>query len=126
MNNRNSIEWIKSIQCSLSEISNSLDDVYYRMRKECVDEIVGDLRNRDAQKNEMSNLYDQLEKSEQRRINWVKRKLPWYITAFNSIHSHEISLRGTSIFIGVSFGKSQDACCYIELTPRDIGWRNEV
>lgn len=126
MNNRNSIEWIRSIQCSLSELSNSLEDVYFKMRKECVDEIVGDIRRHELQKNEISNLYDELSKSEQRRIRLIKNRLPWHVTLFRTIRSYEISLRDTSIFIGVSFGKSQESCCYIEFTPKDMGWRNNV
>ena len=72
----------------------------------------------------MYNLYEQLSNSEQRRINYIKNRLPWYVTIFRTIHSYEISLRDTSIFIGVSFGKEHKACCYIELTPIDIGWKN--
>ena len=84
MDNRNSIERLKSIQLSLSELSNS----------------------------------------EQRRINYIKNRLPWYVTIFRTIPSYEISLRETSIFIGVSFGQERKARCYIELTPIDIGWKS--
>ena len=34
MDNRNSIERLKSIQLSLSELSNSLEETYFKMRQE--------------------------------------------------------------------------------------------
>lgn len=119
-----SIEMLQEIQCSLNEFSDSLEDMYYKIRKECMDEVVGSVRRYKTQKNEMLNLYKQLLKSEQRRISWIKSRLPWYITKFNNIRSYEISLRDTSIFIGVSFRKNTKSCCYIELTPKDIGWKD--
>lgn len=42
MKNRNSYEGLKSIQASLSELSKSLDEQYYKMRQECMDEIIED------------------------------------------------------------------------------------
>ena len=57
------------------------------------------------------------------RMTWIKKKLPWYIIKFCKITSTEISLRDTSIFIGVNFGKSCIPHCYIKITPKDIGWR---
>lgn len=54
-------------------------------------------------------------------MTWIKNKLPWYITKFCKISSTEISLRDTSILIGVNFGKSCRPNCYVEITPRDIG-----
>ena len=39
---RNSYERLKSIQTSLSELSNSLEEQYYKMRQECMDEIIED------------------------------------------------------------------------------------
>ena len=124
MDNRNSIERLKSIQLSLSELSNSLEETYFKMRQECKDEIIKDIKTHDTKKDEMRNLYEQLSNSEQRRINWIKNRLPWYVTIFRTIHSYEISLIDTSIFIGVSFGKEHKACCYIKLTPIDIGWKS--
>ena len=42
MKNRNSYERLKSIQASLSELSKSLDEQYYKMRQECINEIIED------------------------------------------------------------------------------------
>lgn len=61
--------------------------------------------------------------SDSMRMTWIKKKLPWYIIKFCKITSTEISLRDTSIFIGVNFGKSCIPHCYIKITPKDIGWR---
>ena len=97
MDNRNSIERLKSIQLSLSELSNSLEETYFKMRQECKDEIIKDIKTHDTKKNEMYNLYEQLSNSEQRRINYIKNRLPWYVTIFRTMHSYEISLRDTSI-----------------------------
>lgn len=123
MKNRNSYERLKSIQTSLSELSNSLEEQYCKMRQECMDEIIEDRKEYVTKKNEMYSLYEKILNSDSMRMTWIKNKLPWYITKFCKISSTEISLRDTSIFIGVNFGKSQLPNCYIEITPRDIGWR---
>ena len=65
MDNRNSIERLKSIQLSLSELSNSLEETYFKMRQECKNEIIKDIKTHDTKKNEMYNLYEQLSNSEQ-------------------------------------------------------------
>lgn len=119
----NSYERLKSIQRSLMGLSNSLEEQYDKMRQECVDEIVGDIRNHITQKNEMAALYDKILNSNTMRMIWIKNKLPWYITRFFKITSTDMMLKDTSIFIGVNFGKSSKANCYIEITPFDIGWK---
>lgn len=123
MKNRNSYERLKSIQTSLSELSNSLEENYYKMYQECMDEITEDKKEYATKKNEMYLLYEKISKNNSMRMTWIKNKLPWYITKFCKISSTEISLRDTSIFIGVNFGKSCKPNCYVEITPRDIGWR---
>lgn len=123
MKNRNSYERLKSIQTSLSELSNSLEENYYKMCQECMDEITEDKREYETKKNEMYSLYEKISDSDSMRMTWIKNKLPWYIIKFCKITSTEISLRDTSIFIGVNFGKSCIPHCYIEITPKDIGWR---
>lgn len=122
MKNRNSYERLKSIQTSLSELSKSLDEQYCKMRQECMDEIIEDRKEHVTKKNEMSSLYEKISENNTMRMTWIKNKLPWYITKFYKISSTEMSLRGTSIFIGVNFGKSCEPNCYVEITPRDIGW----
>lgn len=119
----NSIERMQSIQRSLLELSDSIEKMYYKMRKELMDEIINDKRNYAVQKNEMLNLYNKLSESRTMKLRWIKNKLPWYITAFHKINSYEISLRGTSIFIGVCFGDRHESSCYVEITPKDIGWK---
>lgn len=119
----NSIEKMQSIQRSLLGLSDSIEDMYYKMRKELMDEIIDDKRKCIVQKNEMSNLYNKLSESHTMKQRWIKNKLPWYITAFHKINSYEISLRGTSIFIGVCFGNNHESSCYVEITPKDIGWK---
>lgn len=123
MKNRNSYERLKSIQTSLSELSNSLEENYYKMCQECMDEITEDKREYETKKNEMYSLYEKISDSDSMRMTWIKNKLPWYIIKFCKITSTEISLRDTSIFIGVNFGKSCILHCYIEITPKDIGWK---
>lgn len=122
MKNRNSYERLKSIQTSLSELSKSLDEQYCKMRQECMDEIIEDRKEYVTKKNEMYSLYEKISESNSMRITMIKNKLPWYIAKFCKISSTEMSLRGTSIFIGVNFGKSCEPNCYVEITPRDIGW----
>lgn len=122
MKNRNSYERLKSIQTSLSELSKSLDEQYCKMRQECMDEIIEDRKEHVIKKNEMYSLYEKISESNSMRITLIKNKLPWYIAKFCKISSTEMSLRGTSIFIGVNFGKSCEPNCYVEITPRDIGW----
>lgn len=78
----NSYERLKSIQRSLIELSNSLEEQYDKMKQECVDEIVGYIRNHETQKNEMAALYDKILNSDTMRMTWIKNKLPWYITRF--------------------------------------------
>lgn len=121
MKNRNSYERLKSIQTSLSELSKSLDEQYCKMRQECMDEIIEDRKEHVTKKNEMYSLYEKISESNSMRITLIKNKLPWYIAKFCKISSTEMSLRGTSIFIGVNFGKSCEPNCYVEITPRDIG-----
>lgn len=123
MKNRNSYERLKSIQTSLSELSKSLDEQYRKMRQECMDEIIEDKKEYVTKKNEMYSLYEKISESDSMRMTWIKNKLPWYITRFCKITSTEMSLRDTSIFIGVNFGKSCRPNCYVEITPKDIGWR---
>lgn len=123
MKNRNSYERLKSIRTSLSELSNSLGELYYETRQECMDEIIEDRKEYVTQKNEMYSLYEKILNSDSMRMAWIMNKLPWYITKFCKISSTEISLRDTSIFIGVNFSKSCKPNCYIEITPQDIGWR---
>ena len=122
MKNRNSYERLKRIQTSLSELSKNLDEQYCKMRQECMDEIIEDKKEHVIKKNEMCSLYEKISESNSMRMTWIKNKLPWYITKFCKISSTEMSLRGTSIFIGVNFGKSCEPNCYVEITPRDIGW----
>lgn len=122
MKNRNSYERLKNIQTSLSELSKSLDEQYCKMRQECMDEIIEDRKEHVTKKNEMYSLYEKISESNSMRITLIKNKLPWYIAKFCKISSTEMSLRGTSIFIGVNFGKSCEPNCYVEITPRDIGW----
>ena len=122
MKNRNSYERLKSIQTSLAELSKSLDEQYCKMRQECMDEIIEDRKEHVTKKNEMYSLYKKISESNSMRITLIKNKLPWYIAKFCKISSTEMSLRGTSIFIGVNFGKSCEPNCYVEITPRDIGW----
>lgn len=121
--NNNSIERMQSIQQSLRGLSDSIEDMYYKMRKELMDEIINDKQKYAGQKNEMSDLYDELSESQAMRLRWIKNKLPWYITAFHKVDSYEVSLLGTSVFIGVCFGSSHESSCYIEITPKDIGWK---
>lgn len=123
MKNRNSYERLKNIQISLSALSNSLEEQYYKMRQECMNEIIEDRKEYATKKNEMYSLYEKISDSNSMRMTWIKNKLPWYITRFCKITSTEISLRDTSIFIGVNFGKSCKPNCYIEITPMDIGWK---
>lgn len=120
---RNSYERLKSIQTSLTELSNSLEEQYCKMYQECRDEIINDRRKYETKKNEMYSLYEKILDSDSMRMTWIKNKLPWYITRFCKITSTEMSLIDTSIFIGVNFGKSCKPNCYVEITPRDIGWR---
>lgn len=118
-----SYEQLKNIQEQLTSLSDSLENMYGAMRNECIKEIVDDKQKYVTQKNEMYSLYEKLENNTSMRMTWIKNKLPWYIIKFCKISSTEISLRGTSIFIGVNFGKSCIAHCYIEITPKDIGWK---
>ena len=120
---RNSYERLKSIQRSLIELGNSLEEQYTLMRKECLYEIVDDVREHATQHSEMRALYNKIANDSNMRMTWIRNKLPWYITYFFKISSTEIILKDTSIFIGVNFGKSKKANCYIEITPFDIGWR---
>lgn len=121
--NTDSYERLKSIQASLSELSKSLDEQYCKMRQECMNEIIKDRKEYVTKKNEMYSLYEKISESNSMRMTWIKNKLPWYITKFCKISSTEMSLRDTSIFIGVNFGKSCRPSCYVEITPRDIGWK---
>lgn len=118
-----SYEQLKNIQEQLTSLSDSLENMYGAMRNECIKEIVDDKEKYVTQKNEMYSLYEKLENNTSMRMTWIKNKLPWYIIKFCKISSTEISLRGTSIFIGVNFGKSCIPHCYIEITPKDIGWK---
>lgn len=118
-----SYEQLKNIQEQLTSLSDSLENMYGAMRNECIKEIVDDKQKYVTQKNEMYSLYEKLENNISMRMTWIKNKLPWYIIKFCKISSTEISLRGTSIFIGVNFGKSCIPHCYIEITPKDIGWK---
>ena len=118
-----SYEQLKNIQDQLTSLSDSLENMYGAMRNECIKEIVDDKQKYVTQKNEMYSLYEKLENNTSMRMTWIKNKLPWYIIKFCKISSTEISLRGTSIFIGVNFGKSCIPHCYIEITPKDIGWK---
>ena len=118
-----SYEQLKNIQEQLTSLSDSLENMYGAMRNECIKEIVDDKQKYVTQKNEMYSLYEKLENNTSMRMTWIKNKLPWYIIKFCKISSTEISLRGTSIFIGVDFGKSCIPHCYIEITPKDIGWK---
>lgn len=118
-----SYEQLKNIQEQLTSLSDSLENMYGAMRNECIKEIVDDKQKYVTQKNEMYSLYEKLENNTSMRMTWIKNKLPWYIIKFCKISSTEISLRDTSIFIGVNFGKSCIPHCYIEITPKDIGWK---
>lgn len=120
---KNSYEHLKSIQKSLIELGNSLEEQYILIKKECMDEVIDKVREHETQHSEMSALYNKIENDYMMRMAWIRNKLPWYITCFFKITSTEMILKGTSIFIGVNFGKSCRSHCYIEITPKDIGWR---
>ncbi len=119
----NSYEELKNTQDILFSLADNLGNIYQSMKNECMKELVDDKINHVTQKNEMYTLFKKLENNMSMRMTWIKNKLPWYITKFHKITSTEISLRDTSIFIGVNFGKSKYAQCYIEITPSDIGWK---
>ena len=118
-----SYEQLKNIQEQLTSLSDSLENMYGAMRNECIKESVDDKQKYVTQKDEMYSLDEKLENNTSMRMTWIKNKLPWYIIKFCKISSTEISLRGTSIFIGVNFGKSCIPHCYIEITPKDIWWK---
>ena len=118
----NSYEQLKNTQDSLFALADSLENMYHSMKNECMKELVDDKQIHITQKNEMYALYEKLENNMSMRMIWIKNKLPWYLTKFFKVSSTEIELRDTNIFIGVNFGKSQLAHCYIKITPRDIGW----
>lgn len=121
--NRDSYERLKSIRRSLSALSKDLDEQYSKMRQECMEEINKDRKEYIVKKTEMYSLYKKLEEHYSMRMTWIKNKLPWYITKFHKISSTEMFFKDITIFIGVNFGKSQKANCYIQITPIDIGWK---
>ena len=69
---------------------------------------------------EMYSLYKELEGNTKLRMAWIKKKLPWYIIGLCKVASNEIRYQNAVIFVGVNFGNSAKANCYIEITPRDI------
>ena len=73
---RNSYERLKSIQTSLTELSNSLEEQYCEMYQECRDEIINNRREYETKKNEMYALYEQISDSDSMRMTWIKKKLP--------------------------------------------------
>lgn len=64
---RNSYERLKSIQTSLTELSNSLEEQYCEMYQECRDEIINDRREYETKKNEMYALSGNIEGIEELR-----------------------------------------------------------
>ena len=122
---KNSFERLENIQNQLSKLSNNLEEEYWLIRKECMEELEKDQKDKIIQKNEMYLLYQKLENNMPMRLRWVNNKLPWYITKFLKITSTEISLVNDSIYIGVNFGKCVFANCYVKITPSDIGWHEK-
>lgn len=120
MKEQKSYEQLKSIQASLYELSDNLEKQYYKMRQECIKEITGERKEQIEKQDEMYLLYKRIEDNFDLRMEVIKMKLPWYITKFCKITSNEISLKNTSIYIGVNFGKYQLANCFVEITPKDI------
>lgn len=120
MKEQKSYEQLKSIQASLYELSDNLEKQYYKMRQECIKEITEERKEQIEKQDEMYSLYKRIEDNFDLRMEVIKMKLPWYITKFCKITSNEISLKNTSIYIGVNFGKSQLANCFVEITPKDI------
>lgn len=116
-------EQLNNIQEQLTSLSDGIKNMYVAMKNECMREIIDDKQKYVTQKNEMYSLYEKLESNMSMRMTWIKNKLPWYITKFCKISSMEIELINNNIFIGVNFGKSKSANCYIKITPRDIGWK---
>lgn len=118
----NSYEHMKNIQSSLNYFSGSLEDLYHELKAECEEENKKNIQDQITQRNEMNRLFEMLQHNYDMRLTWIKNKLPWYITRFHKISSNEILIINGIIFIGVAFGKSTDASCYIKITPKDIGW----
>lgn len=117
----NSYSKMKNIQENLFSLAANFEDMYNDMVKECKTDFKTIEMERDAKVDAMHDLYDELWDNLSMRISWIKKKLPWYITKFCKISSTEMQIRGAIIYIGVNFGKSKYANCYIQITPKDIG-----
>ena len=68
-------------------------------------------------KNELYDIYDQL--TEEDRIHFIKKKLPWHMTIFRTINCYSYGLRDTTIYLGVTVGKKREAC-YVTLGLEDF------
>ena len=53
-------------------------------------------------------------------MEWVKKKLPWYITLFHRIKVTEISLIGLKVYMGIVMGNSTQETCFVKITAEDI------
>lgn len=78
------------------------------------------LKDREIQNDKMLVLYNKLLNNEEMRLTWIKKKMPWYIIEGFKISSGDLGLINNTIYIGVSFGKSQQTNCYVRITPKDI------
>lgn len=123
MEEKNSQTTLRVLKKQIDDLHNNLDVLYSRMYSEIKEYFVKKKINDSIRYDEMHVLYNKLQDNEQMKINWIKKKLPWYITKFNKISSNEIRFVNRNIYIGVNFNKACLPNCYVLITPADIGWR---
>ena len=117
-----SYQHLQNIKETLSKLSDDIEKNYYEIRYECIKESEKDKKDKKIQNEEMFSLYKKLLINDVMRLTWIKNKMPWYITKLFKISSRELRLIDNNIYIGVNFGKSQNTNCFVQITPRDIGW----
>lgn len=114
---KNSQKKMNDLQHELYQFSNKVEDMYYTMRRELMDEIIAKEKDHIKEKNELYDIYNQL--TEEDRIHFIKKKLPWHMTIFRKINCYSYGLQDTTIFLEVAVGKKRDIC-YVTLGLEDF------
>jgi len=112
---------MQEIKNKLSEMAVNMEANYFRLRQECISEVLEMKNEVEHKRNELSEFYEELSVSPKMQMEWVKKKLPWYITLFHRIKVTEISLVGLRVYMGIVMGgNSTQATCFVKITAEDI------
>jgi len=95
-----SLDYKNQLQELLSSASGGVDDLYYSLKTELQNEILGEKVKREKIDKETKELYDLLNKNVCEKI--IRKKLPWKIRWFNKVNYRGMGIKSSGLIM-ISF-----------------------